>query len=386
MKKLILILLIPFITLAQSWTYKEGGNAFDGKYKTSSVLGKGSEFPYNKPSLVINKFDNDEQINFYLNGAGYFQDNTGLSIKWVFDNEPDTIYSSYSWSLSNDGKIIFFNRFNNPLEDATKLEDIDIIEKLTTASKVQLRVSDDYGSNNLIFSLSGSSKAISFVLPKSERENLLAAASKKRDEALSEVNNRKVLYDSILSKLDKEMFEERSLRKLKEKIADDFGFGQYSFSMVDDIVDIEVIGDGVSFKYQREVEVSYIKKDGSKKGVYGNWYVLEDAPVYKRNEQVREKVKSFLAKYEYEKLINHLADEVLKLANGWKGFPISKISDVKIVLSKFEYGKFWNCRVNVYLDDNSVKTIDNTYIYSSGNVQISKNEIKSIGGKQDVEF
>ena len=108
MKKLIIILLIPFITLAQSWTYKEGGNAFDGKYKTSSVLGKGSDFPYNKPSLVINKFDNDEQINFYLSGAGYFQDNTGISIKWVFDNEPDTIYSSYSWSLSNDGKIIFF--------------------------------------------------------------------------------------------------------------------------------------------------------------------------------------------------------------------------------------------------------------------------------------
>ena len=159
-----------------------------------------------------------------------------------------------------------------------------------------------------------------------------------------------------------------------------------SFSMVDDIVDIEVIGDGVSFKYQRKVEVSYIKKDGSKKGVYGNWYVLEDAPVYKRNEQVREKVKSFLAKYEYEKLINHLADEVIKLANDWKGFPITKIKDVKIILSGFQYGKFWNCKVNIYLDDNSIKTIDDTYIYSSGQVEISKNELKSIGGKEGVEF
>lgn len=120
MKKLLIFLLIPFISLAQSWTYKKGGNAFDGEFKTSSVLGKGSEFPYNKPSLVINKFENDEQINFYLSGAGYFQDNTGISIKWVFDNEPNTIYSSYSWSLSNDGKIIFFNRFNNPKENGKK--------------------------------------------------------------------------------------------------------------------------------------------------------------------------------------------------------------------------------------------------------------------------
>ena len=41
MKKLLIILLIPLISLAQSWTYEKGGNAFDGKYKTSSVLGKG---------------------------------------------------------------------------------------------------------------------------------------------------------------------------------------------------------------------------------------------------------------------------------------------------------------------------------------------------------
>ena len=350
-------------------------------------MGKGSEFPYNKPSLVINKFDNDEQINFYLSGAGYFQDNTGLSIKWVFDNEPDTIYSSYSWSLSNDGKIIFFNRFNNPLENATKLEGIDIIEKLTTASKVQLRVSDDYGSNDLIFSLSGSSKAINFVLPKSERENLLAAALKKRDETLSEVNKRKVIYESILSKLDDEMFEEASLIELKEKITDDFGFGKYSFTtLTDDVIDIEVNSSGKFIYNSQEVEVYFLNSDGTKRRIIGSWYVLENAPVFKRNEELRENVKLFLTKYKYEKLINHLVDEILKTSQGWKGFPITKIKDVKIILSGFQYGKFWNCKVNIYLDDNSIKTIDDTYIYSSGQVEISKNELKSIGGKQGVEF
>ena len=390
-------LLITLTLTAQSWTFSKGGNAFDGTYKTSSIVGKGTEFPYKTPSLVINKFDNDEQINFYLNGAGYHQDDTGLSIKWVFDNEPQTIYSSYSWSLSEDGKIIFFNRFNNPKEKSTKLEDIDIIEKLTKANKVSIRVSDDYGSNDLVFSLSGSTKAISFVLPKSERENLLAAASKRRDEALSEVNNRKVLYESILSKLDKEMFEERSLRKLKEEISDDFGFGQYSFSTVDDVVDIEVIGDGVSFKYQRKVEVSYIKKDGSKKGIYGNWYVLEDAPVFERvkeeeakkaekEENDKQHLMSFLKKYQRADIITHLAKKVLEKANRYNGFSLSSIKEIKIVLSGFKYGYFWDCKINIYLEDGSLQTVDNTYIYSSGKVEIRKNELKAIGGKADVEF
>jgi hypothetical protein len=30
--------------------------------------------------------------------------------------------------------------------------------------------------------------------------------------------------------------------------------------------------------------------------------------------------------------------------------------------------------------------VDNTYIYSSGKVEISKKELKAIGGKADVEF
>ena len=31
----------------------------------------------------------------------------------VFDNEPNTIYSTYDWSISSDGKFIFLE-FNNP--------------------------------------------------------------------------------------------------------------------------------------------------------------------------------------------------------------------------------------------------------------------------------
>ena len=36
---------------------------------------------------------------------------------WVFNTEPDVIYSTYDWSYSSDGKIIFFKEFNDPNSD-----------------------------------------------------------------------------------------------------------------------------------------------------------------------------------------------------------------------------------------------------------------------------
>lgn len=378
-------LLITLTLTAQSWTFSKGGNAFDGTYKTSSVVGKGTEYPYKTPSLVINKFDNDkDKINFYLNGAGYHQDDTGLSIKWVFDNEPQTIYSSYSWSLSEDGKIIFFNRFNNPNEKSTKLEDIDIIDKLTKANKVSIRVNDNYGSNDLVFSLSGSTKAINYVIPPNERKKLLIAASEKRKQVLEDKKNKEILFEKLSEKLNLEMFEENSLTKLKEEIKEDLGLGKYSFSSVDNVVDVEVIGDGYSFDRYREVEVSLVKQDGTKSSIYGDWIVMEGAPVYKRNKEVKENVKSLLLKYKNENLIEHIADEVLEKANTYNGFSISSIKEIKIVLSDFNFGTFWNCKINIYLNDGSLQTVDNTLLY--GKVEISEKELKSIGGESDVEF
>jgi hypothetical protein len=390
MKKLLSLsaLLITLTLTAQSWTFSKGGNAFDGTYKTSSVVGKGTEYPYKTPSIVINKFDNDkDKINFYLNGAGYHQDDTGLSIKWVFDNEPQTIYSSYSWSLSEDGKIIFFYSFNNPNEKSTKLEKIDIIDKLTKANKVSIRVNDNYGSNDLVFSLSGSTKAINYVIPPNEREKLLIAASEKRKQVIEDKKNKEILFESLSDRLNLEMFEENSLIKLKEKIKEDLGLGKYSFSLVDNVVDVEVIGDGYSFDKYREVRVSLVKQDGTKRLISGDWIVMEGAPVYKRNNEVKETVKSLLLKYKNENLIEHLADKVLEKANrSYDGFSISSINDIKIILSNFSYGTFWDCKINIYLDDGSLQTVDNTYIYSSGKVTISENELKSIGGERDVEF
>ena len=113
MKKILFILILPLFSYSQTWSFSEGGNAFDGQYKTASIIGTGNNYPYTKPVLVVNRFNGDA-INFYISSAGYFQEQTGIGVYWSFDNEPDVLYSTYDWSISSDGKTLFFSEFNDP--------------------------------------------------------------------------------------------------------------------------------------------------------------------------------------------------------------------------------------------------------------------------------
>jgi hypothetical protein len=163
MKKILLLVAVLSFNLsnAQSWTKSSGGNAFDGKYKTSSVLGNGSEYPYKKPFLVVNKFE-DSGINFYIEGSGFW--NTSIDVLFSFDNDSGVIYESTSHSLSSDSKTIFLKDF---IDKKTKgvLSNYEVIDKIKKASKLYVRISGRYGNNNLSFSLRGSTVAINYVVP-----------------------------------------------------------------------------------------------------------------------------------------------------------------------------------------------------------------------------
>ena len=212
MKNLIIIFTLFTFTLqsnAQSWKKSSGGDAFDGKYRTSSVRGSGGDFPYENPTLVVNKFDSGS-LNFYISGAGYWQSGTGVSVRWVFSNEPNTIYSTYDFSFSSDGKIIFLEEFNNPVNDAMKLSKKEFIKKLQVASSVQVRIENDYGSNSMRFSLSGSTNAINFVLPNLakdlediEKANEIKIEGLKVQDSLVEVAYGKFRENFIRLKFDK---------------------------------------------------------------------------------------------------------------------------------------------------------------------------------------
>jgi hypothetical protein len=406
MKKLILLLtLIPFISFGQGWTSSEGGSAFDGKYKTSSVVGKGTNFPYTKPVLVVNKFDG-EKLNFYISGGGYFQEKTSIGVLWVFDNEPDTIYSTYDWSISDDGKILFFSEFNNP-DGSGKLKPVDIIEKLTLANKVTVRMKDKFGSNDIVFSLSGSTRAINFVLPKDERQKMIESAKAERVALAESEGKGQLILDELLNIAKAEKLTDSSISTLESTIQQNLGLSYYSgMGTGKNYKSISVEGElsDSMFESYGYVKVFYILEDDSKEEIYGSWKVEMDAPIFLRlkeekakeevelaNKQEKDKefLSNLLSKYQRDDLKNHLMDEILEKSKSYSvGFDILDVKNILITLSELSaYSKvFFKCKVDIYINDGSVKIIDNTYLYSSGRVSISKKDLKALGGKANIPF
>jgi hypothetical protein len=405
-KLLLLVLLIPLISFGQAWTYSEGGNAFDGKYKTSSVVGKGDNFPYNKPTLVINKFNDDEQVNFYISGGGYFQEKTNIGVLWVFDNEPDKIYSTYDWSISDDGKILFFRAFNNP-DGSGKLKPVEIIEKLTLANKVSVRMKDKYGANDIVFSLSGSTKAINFVLPKDERQAIIESAVAERVVLAENEAKGQLVLDELLNIAKTEKLTDSSISSLKSTIEKNLGLSYYSgMGTGKNYKSITVEGElsDSMFESYGYVKVFYVLNDGTKEEILGTFKVEMDAPIFerlkeqkaieeaqlaKKKEKEKEFLNNLLSKYQRDDLKNHLIDEIFEKSKRYsEEFDILEIKNVLITLSELSsYSKvFFKCKVDIFLNDGVIKTIDNTYIYSSGKISISKKDLKALGGKANIPF
>lgn len=395
MKKLLLFL-IPLFSFAQTWTSSEGGSVFDGKYKTSSVRGKGDNFPYNKPVLVINKFEN-EFPNFYISGGGYFQENSNIEVLWVFDNEPDTIYSTYSWSISDDGKILFFSQFNNP-DGLGKLKPIDFIEKLMLANKVSVRMKDKYGSNDIVFSLSGSTKAINFVLPKEERDSLKDSAEISRESAvraLAEKEKKQVeeekkklekqqIFDNLVKSANYEKLTESSISSLKLQFKKDLGLAYYSSLATGKDYKSITVKKGIFsesiFKFGY-VEVHYVLGDGTEEKIPGSFTVDLDAPVFARNKaKVKEQneiAEKLVSKLNLDKLKKHYKEVIIKKVERTYDpkFEIKNIVGINMTFSNFQYRAVWDSEVTLFLD-NMEKLTFKSYI---SDLKLSKKELKNLG-------
>ena len=205
MKKLLLILLcLPFIGFGQSWQYSSGGNDFDGTYRTSSVTGSGNDYPYNSPTLVINYFKKDNQINFYISNAGYYTSSSNTQVMLSFNNEKGNIYKSMGASSSADGKMVFLGSyFDGSYFDVSRL---DIFKKLMDASYVNIRISNDYGQNDIRFSLSGSTKAIKYVIPNLNKLIIAEEESLRIDFERYEIESEIEIEDTESDEDDEEVF------------------------------------------------------------------------------------------------------------------------------------------------------------------------------------
>lgn len=175
----LLFLFVPFAT-SQNWTYKSTGNDFDGKIRTARIDGKGGEFPYNTPSLIINYFESDKSLNFYIIDMGYTGCDNNLA---VFIIDGSKRFKTTSISDNAENTALFFETFEstNSIE-YSNLQLLEMLQLLQSGSRLSIRVSNDCYQRDFTFTLSGSTAAINYVLGR-DFENELAGLKLRQLEA-----------------------------------------------------------------------------------------------------------------------------------------------------------------------------------------------------------
>ena len=378
--------------LPKNWTKEK---ALSGKYKSCSVQGKGSEYPYNNPRLAINKFEKDNNINFYIDKAGYFQERANTSVKWVFNNEKGVIYSTDNFSFSNDGKTIFFKEFSSP-KSSDRIIYYEFLEKLKKASKVSVRISDKYGSNDLSFSLRGSTKAINYVISQEflnekikliqrlkENKKILAAKQKELEIVEEELKTKRL--NKLLGILKIEKLSELSLEGLEWEIEDDLNISRIKLEEIDSILlkPAEDLGELTSRRFEEYgyVDVYYVYKNGVEEKIYGTWQVEMDAPIFQRLKKNTDRIKSIISKYKIEPLKDKIFREIL-FYNKYSELELNQVENVSIIMSNYVHPYFRNMKIIIHLNNNQKVKMESSIM----SLYITKRKLKSIGGKDSVEF
>jgi len=223
----LLPLLFMFIghSHGQSWSYQDGENPFDGKYKSSHVKGKGTEFPYNSPLLYVNYFEKSGAINIYIGACGYAGcDNNLIYVKFD-DEEPIYVFDV----TSNSEKSVWFLHETKDATTDYHLPAYEFLQKLKKHNKVYIRASSDCGSNDMVFSLSGSTKALNYVIPDGWMEEAESSRVYKRyldliSEAITYTNDNKYekaleVYQLAHNLVPEDSIAIRQIAKTKERIA-----------------------------------------------------------------------------------------------------------------------------------------------------------------------
>lgn len=184
--------LILFSALTYSQWKKSGKNdVFDGNYRSAMVIGSGGNFPYTKPILVVNYFEKSDNLNIYIDNAGY----SGCSNKVIyfkFDGD-ENIYRSTSISTDANKEAWFIETGNYSTLANQKFFDyeLQLLEKLKKHNTLDIRMRSNCGESDYKFKLSGSTSAINYVL------ELRKKGDKKREKLIKEQLIKKRIKDSI---------------------------------------------------------------------------------------------------------------------------------------------------------------------------------------------
>jgi hypothetical protein len=300
MKKIYLLFLtIPLILIGQSWKYETITNDFDGTFKVASQIANRTSSVYD-PTLVLNSKGDGLIINFYITGFGLAFDD--LSVWLKFDNDENTYYAKTS--LSDSGKTIFIinARDNNDII----ISKIELLSKLTRASRLSLRIQDKYDKDDYSFSLLGSSKAINHVVNvKGEMAKLKIGRKLKRDTDLKVENFMTVIRNLKLGLSSWKWIQEVFKTDFRTAIINGTQDNYQSIVLKEHPLE--------KYKRQYQVKIFYIMKDSTEKAISDSYYRVEKtAPIYKRfldEENKIKKEKERLAK-ELDKKINTIIDKI----------------------------------------------------------------------------
>ena len=387
MKNLILFTLTTLLVnplFSQTWQTRSGGDDFDGNYKIASIQGVGEEFPYNEPAMAFIKWDNQEDYSFYISDADFLQPNTGIEIIFVFDNEPGVLYRTYPSSLSADGKTSFFNGFTNS-EDLVNYSKYEILQKLMTASTVSVRFSDRFGQNDTSFNLSGSTKAINFVIPENELTALVEKAINDRNDELNKENKKQEQYENLIKYVDDIKLTDTYKMIFENELKRDLGLSldYYTKSYAEDIDKIVGKADFESSKFydRGEIKLFYLLKDGTEEEIVKipSWQVSKDSPFYRDAEDFQQKivdakedVKNKLSKYKFQSVIDEIYEKLESIDYNFKW---TNLQDVKVLFVK-SYGNIKIEKIMIYKKDGT--TYESSAYLST---DLKNKDIKEIGAK-----
>lgn len=406
MRRILLVLF--FITLTvksfSQWSFKTVKSDFDGTYKRAIVVGSGGEFPYKNPYLVV-RYGKENDLEIYISDAGYSGcDNRQVFFKFNGDDEKyKSLYinegaNSDSWFIQSLENITFF----------------ELLDKFMNHSSVSVRLRNDCGIKDYRFSLSGSSRAIRYVIPSKiltdELEKIRLKRKKKIEKIEFEKKSKAIrvlevkrLFDSIKQlELDKNSME--SLKLIIDKDINTFKFkintiklkpNQQTikdrfvdaFYILENDNELPIFGlfrveDGSSLiekaKEQEEKKkaLELLKKE---KETLKRRKEYEDAK--KRiilEEKERNRIKEIVSKYNYKPIESFILNKAYYYTND----DTSTIKDITIIITDLKKGNYQ------YLDliltfYNSEELIKLEFINP---YKITKKVLKAMGGKKSIEF
>jgi hypothetical protein len=167
---LILLLIIPISVFSQ-WRTFQKNDAFDGILRYSNVVGKGYDRTYDDPTLILRKYEKENSYDLIINNAGYFTTNSKNNILIKFDDEDIFYVTKGTPSIDRDG-IFIDRRIYKEKNGGIQISRTQLLQKMMEGSKLTVRIKTDYKTYDMRFTLSGSTKAINYVLPEINEEIL----------------------------------------------------------------------------------------------------------------------------------------------------------------------------------------------------------------------